>query len=172
MSNTTTRTGTKSATVEAVGRRSAYLAPLAQVLAPRRGNETDQNYVRTLERASCVATNPRWRSCPVETANRGKAVRGEAGKCLEIPTPLLTCGRSVSLPNEAWQEWQGSAFARVRSCSLAGTKTLQTSGLSERARTGANVARICHAEGRGFESLHPLQEKPAQAGFLLPVVTV
>ena len=24
-------------------------------------------------------------------------------------------------------------------------------GLSERARTGANIARTCHAEGRGFE---------------------
>jgi hypothetical protein len=27
---------------------------------------------------------------------------------------------------------------------------------SERARTGANIAGICHAEGRGFESHHPL----------------
>jgi hypothetical protein len=27
--------------------------------------------------------------------------------------------RCVSPPNEAWQEWQGSAFARVRSRSLA-----------------------------------------------------
>jgi hypothetical protein len=34
--------------------------------------------------------------------------------------------RSVSMPSEAWQEWQGSAFARVRSRSLARTKTLQT----------------------------------------------
>jgi hypothetical protein len=39
-------------------------------------------------------------------------------------------------------------------------ETLQTSGLSERERTGANIARICHAEGRGFESHHPLLEKP------------
>jgi hypothetical protein len=28
--------------------------------------------------------------------------------------------------------------------------------LSERARTHPNTARICHAEGRGFESHHPL----------------
>jgi hypothetical protein len=55
-----------------------------------------------------------------------------------------------------WQEWQGSAFARVRLRSLTRTKTLQKSSLSERARTGANTARICHAEGRGFEPHHPL----------------
>jgi hypothetical protein len=59
-------------------------------------------------------------------------------------------------PTEAWQEWQGSAFARVRSRSLARANTLETSGLSARARTGANIAGICHAEGRGFESHHPL----------------
>ena len=27
---------------------------------------------------------------------------------------------------------------------------------SERAQTGANAAHTCHAEGRGFESHHPL----------------
>jgi hypothetical protein len=38
----------------------------------------------------------------------------------------------------AWQEWQGSAFARVRSRSPAAREPLETGGLSERARTGAN----------------------------------
>ncbi len=32
-------------------------------------------------------------------------------------------------------------------------------------RTGA---RICHAEGRGFESLHPLEKGPGNRAFLLP----
>jgi hypothetical protein len=36
---------------------------------------------------------------------------------------------------EAWQEWQGSAFARVRSRSLASTNSLQTGNFE---RTGAN----------------------------------
>jgi hypothetical protein len=40
--------------------------------------------------------------------------------------------------------------------SPASTEPLQTTRLSERARTGANIARTCHAEGRGFESLRPL----------------
>jgi hypothetical protein len=57
---------------------------------------------------------------------------------------------------EAWQEWQGWAFARVRSRSLTRSKSAETSGLSARTRTGADIARICHAEGRGFESHHPL----------------
>ena len=60
------------------------------------------------------------------------------------------------VPTKPWQEWQGSAFARVRSRSLALTNMLQATGLSERERTGANVAGSCHAEGRGFESHHPL----------------
>jgi hypothetical protein len=63
---------------------------------------------------------------------------------------------SVSVSHEAWQEWQGWAFARVRWRSLASREALQTSGFSERARTAPNIARTCHAEGRGFESHHPL----------------
>jgi hypothetical protein len=38
----------------------------------------------------------------------------------------------------AWQEWQGSPFARVRSRSPAAREPLETGGLTERARTGAN----------------------------------
>jgi hypothetical protein len=38
--------------------------------------------------------------------------------------------------------------------------------LSERARTGANIAGTCHAEGRGFESHHPLQ-KPLLRGLFV-----
>ena len=34
--------------------------------------------------------------------------------------------------------------------------TLLKHTFSERARTGANAAHTCHAEGRGFESHHPL----------------
>jgi hypothetical protein len=69
---------------------------------------------------------------------------------------LSTCDGGVSRKNETWQEWQGWAFARVRMRSLVSTETLQTSGSSERLRTGANLAGSCHAEGRGFESHHPL----------------
>jgi hypothetical protein len=64
-----------------------------------------------------------------------------------------------------WQEWQGSAFARVRSGSFDWTEARQTDGLSERRRTGANAAHTCHAEGRGFESLHPLRKPPPDGGF-------
>src|SRR3954462_786568 len=67
---------------------------------------------------------------------------------------------------DPWQEWQGSAFARVRSRSVARSETLAGSSLSERARTGANIARICHAERRRFESHHALQESPANPRFL------
>src|SRR3954451_13073712 len=40
-------------------------------------------------------------------------------------------------------------------------------------RPRADVAQLarasaCHAEGRGFESHHPLSENPARRGFLLP----
>lgn len=38
--------------------------------------------------------------------------------------------------------------------------TLLKHTFSERARTGANAAHTCHAEGRGLESLHPLSRKP------------
>src|SRR6266508_5655862 len=72
------------------------------------------------------------------------------------PAPAVNPRRELSVPSQAWQEWQGSAFARVRWRSLARTKILQTRGLSERARTRPNIARTCHAEGRGFESHHPL----------------
>jgi hypothetical protein len=80
-------------------------------------------------------------------------------------TEDIKCARSAMAPraevvsrspNRTWQERQGSAFARVRSRSLARSETLETSGLSARLRTGANIARTCHAEGRGFESHHPL----------------
>src|SRR5439155_19221388 len=40
------------------------------------------------------------------------------------------------------------------------TKRFERTG-AERART---VARTCHSEGRGFESHHPLSEKPRSAG--------
>jgi hypothetical protein len=50
-----------------------------------------------------------------------------------------------------WHGWQGSAFARG---SLDCREALQSRRLSERARTGVP---ICHAEGRGFESHHPLR---------------
>jgi hypothetical protein len=49
-------------------------------------------------------------------------------------------------------------FGRVRSL---GRRPWNQAGLSERARTGANIARTCHAEGRGFESHHPLSKVPA-----------
>src|SRR5262245_14344129 len=44
-------------------------------------------------------------------------------------------------------------FARVRSLER---KAWKHHGLSEPVRTRANIARTCHAEGRGFESNHPL----------------
>jgi hypothetical protein len=47
-------------------------------------------------------------------------------------------GRSPDSMPTPWQEWQGSVFVRVRSGSLAQTKTPETAGLSERVRTGAN----------------------------------
>jgi hypothetical protein len=57
---------------------------------------------------------------------------------------------------DPWQEWQGSAFVWVRSRSLALTepcKQLFGANGCEQERT---AARSCHAEGRGFESHHPL----------------
>jgi hypothetical protein len=63
-----------------------------------------------------------------------------------------------------WQEWQGSAFVRVRSRSLALTepcKQLFGANGCEQERT---AARSCHAEGRGFESHHPLSLKPRSGG--------
>jgi hypothetical protein len=66
--------------------------------------------------------------------------------------------KAASARTGAWQEWQGWAFVRVRSRSLARTKSLQTRRLRARARTGANIAGICHAEGRGFEAYHPLKD--------------
>src|SRR3989442_8758845 len=50
--------------------------------------------------------------------------------------------RELTKGRVQWQEWQGSAFARVRSRSLARTKAKQTSRLSARARTRANIARL------------------------------
>jgi hypothetical protein len=42
--------------------------------------------------------------------------------------------------------------------------------LSERTRTGAHIAGPCHAEGRGFESHHPLSETPLNRGFLFALL--
>ena len=60
-----------------------------------------------------------------------------------------------------------SAFARGRLRSLQGLNSLQIGGLNERARAGANIAGRCHAEGRGFESHHPLLTKLRNRGFSL-----
>jgi hypothetical protein len=38
------------------------------------------------------------------------------------------------------------------------SKSPQTAGFGERERTGAYARSICHAEGRGFESHHPLSD--------------
>ena len=61
-----------------------------------------------------------------------------------------------SLGIDSWSQWSHSAFARVRSGSVDSRNALQIGTLSERVRT---FALTCHAEGRGFESLHPLQQK-------------
>src|SRR5690348_8052311 len=48
----------------------------------------------------------------------------------------------------------------VRSGSVPFTRSGEDAAdepLSERARTGANIAGSCRAEGRGFESHHPLR---------------
>src|SRR5262249_14706901 len=72
-------------------------------------------------------------------------------------SPRVDLHRETSrVRREPWQEWQGAAFVRVRSRSLARSEHWKQAVLSERTRAGANIARICHAEGRGFESLHPL----------------
>jgi hypothetical protein len=107
----------------------------------------------------------------LEIAAEGEPVqrRCEVSRAGPNPPPLWSVREHFSLSDEAWQEWQGSAFARVRSRSLSRTKTLQKSSLSERARTGANVARTCHAEGRGFESHHPLLTSPARRLFVASV---
>src|SRR5579862_3237004 len=44
----------------------------------------------------------------------------------------------------------------VRSGSLAFARPDEGAVTKRPERTGANIARICHAEGRGFESHHPL----------------
>jgi hypothetical protein len=92
----------------------------------------------------------------------GSASRSRGSRRLRA-TPFLRrhqivpcCARS---PSElAWSQWSRSSFVRVRSCSVPCEDDLQIRTFSERARTGANAALTCHAEGRGFESHHPLQK--------------
>ena len=81
------------------------------------------------------------------------ADRDAAGAWLAGPPPSVNslCGSSHDGCNGC--TWRSLGFAAVRS---PDPEPLQTGGSSERARTGANIRRPCHAEGRGFESLHPL----------------
>ena len=68
----------------------------------------------------------------------------------------------------AWSQWSRSSFVQVRSRSGASGDGLQIPPFSEPVRTEANAAPTCHAEGRGFESHHPLQAKaPLERGSLL-----
>jgi len=106
--------------------------------------------------------------------------------CMALRTPassLRLCRRRVLAPNPLTRECQlgtrrgkdgkvrrSLGFARVRSFNRT---PRNTRGLSERVRTGANNAGSCHAEGRGFESHHPLSnESPAQRLFFAQTLTV
>jgi N-6 DNA Methylase len=66
----------------------------------------------------------------------------------------------------------GSSTLSVAVCSgpLAGRDSRNGAVLSAQV-TPCHFAHCpCHAEGRGFESLHPLSESPARRGFSLPPV--
>jgi hypothetical protein len=90
---------------------------------------------------------------PVVGAPRARSTLGMAGITMAAMAALGV--RSASLP-----------FARSprRRC-----KGEVSANPSEQARTPAS---LCHAEGRGFESHHPLSKSPAQAGFFVACVFV
>src|SRR4051794_11023813 len=68
-----------------------------------------------------------------------------------------------------------------RSVGESAMSRLYRAGLTSQSRwlysaPRADVAQLarasaCHAEGRGFESLHPLQKSPGNPGFLLLLTT-
>jgi hypothetical protein len=98
------------------------------------------------------------------------AARGIA-TAFKIPPPGEEPGRkSPRSWDEAWQEWQGSAFARVRSCSLDRTRTPRTSGLSERVRTGANIARIAMQKVVGSSPIIRSRSSCKSGGAVIRVV--
>jgi hypothetical protein len=66
---------------------------------------------------------------------------------------------------DPWQEWQGSAFARVRSCSLVCMETSANRGLSERARTGANVRAHLPCRRSRVRVPSSALERPGNRGF-------
>jgi hypothetical protein len=70
----------------------------------------------------------------------------------QIESPRLRADDKAILARDGVARLAGFG---VRSRSLARTEPVQSGGLSERARAEANIARICPAEGRGFESHHP-----------------
>ena len=67
----------------------------------------------------------------------------------------------------AWQQWQQFAFAPVRTVFASRSDLAQRSRSSAPNRIRPNAASACHAEGRGFESHHPLSERPVKAPFVL-----
>jgi hypothetical protein len=61
-------------------------------------------------------------------------------------------------------QWLHSAFVRVRWRSLVQIEAAANGSFGEPSEPARTPASACHAEGRGFESLHPLRSKPRSGG--------
>jgi hypothetical protein len=84
-----------------------------------------------------ISARPRCKRVLIGTRGWTSTIAARSSSALGPGCPASRSG-GLGSPDRTWQEWQGSAFARVRAGSLARTKILQTNELSERARTGAN----------------------------------
>jgi hypothetical protein len=71
---------------------------------------------------------------------------------------------SRGMGTAAWQEWQGLAFARVRSTVRSSDGFAQRCGLAELARTGANAAHSRQAGGHWFEPSTAHLRRPRSGG--------
>jgi len=87
-------------------------------------------------------------------------------KCLVPRRTLLAIEAPVMGPRCAWQQWQRSAFVRVRSSVRLPTDSAQPCARGEQQRTDANAAPNRQAGGHWFEP-STAHRKALHKGFLL-----
>ena len=142
--------------------------------ADRRARRRVRGALRDRDRRSATTTSTRWpRGADATAAAYVEAdVDDEAfwGVGIHSRSSPRRCARSST--RSTGRSRAGARGRRLPSVRLS----VPVSGRSERpslyCAAHADVAQLarasaCHAEGRGFESLHPLHRKPRKRGFLL-----
>jgi hypothetical protein len=114
-------------------------------------------------RPTGVHTIPRPQKVAALIGGAGAHVGGPSDRRGAAPSGTQVPIRASTVRTWAWQQWQHSSSVGVRSRSFGRVGIVWACALSPPERT---TASICHAEGREFESLHPLFEGPGNGAFL------